>query len=316
MTRDRRDAAGGDGLLYIPDDDLVRSTVEGDDADWSDARSYVPSDALISSVLHASVREAPRFKFPDWYASPGSRNPDAPIRAASAILAALHLSPSILAAATVLHIVAVVVLGPLTLVGGNATATPHRVSSPVRSPRLVYLSPPRSQPVTRTVRRPVSVAVTANGFRVTKPDSTTAVTVPPADTLPATVDPRGRTEPAREDRELAAALVQEFRLGGEPLRVEAADRPRLEELARTLLARPLARLRVTGTGPPGADSALRARRGMREAEVIARELISRGVLRERIELYAAEGQSSCPATEPACAANRSRVRTSLAPSRP
>jgi hypothetical protein len=313
MTRDRRGAAaGGDGLLYIPDDDLVRTTVEGDDAEWSDARSYVPSDALISSVLRASVRETPRFKFPDWYASPPRGGE--PVRAASAILGALQLSPATLAAATVLHVVALVVLGPLTIVGAHGSvATPHAPTT-IDAPRLIYFAPAPPQPAPRRERRPVGVAVNPNGFELVKPGSPASAAVSAADSLPATVDRRARADSGREDRELATALDREFRLGGDPLRVEAPDRARLEELSRILGARPLARLRVTGIGPLRSERALGARPGMREAELVARELINLGVARERIDLETGVAEQPCPEREPLCAAGRSRVRTSLAPS--
>jgi len=315
MTRERRDTGtGGDGLLYIPDDDLVRSTVEGDDAEWSDARSYVPSDALISSVLRMSVRETPRFRFPDWYAAPPRGRVD-PVRAASAIFATLQLSPATLAAATFLHVAALFALGPLTIGGGQSRAAQPRAPTAVDSPRLVYLAPSPPQPALRRKRRAVGVAVTRNGLEVKKPDSTATPTPPATDSLPASVDRRARPYSAGEDRELATALNLELRLGGDPLRVEVADRMRLERLARIVAARPPVRLRVTGFGPPGRDAAFGARSGMREAETVARELMSLGIARDRIDLDVGVAEP-CPEREPLCAANRSHVRTSLAPSRP
>lgn len=318
MTRERRDtAAKGDGLLYLPDDDLVRSTVDGDDAEWSDARSYAPSDALLSRVLRMSVRETPRFKFPDWYTAPAARNPDARIRAASAIFAAMQLSPSVLAAATVLHVVAFLALGPMSIGGGHAIGDARRAPPAVDAPRLVYFASAPPQPTPPRRARPrVGVAVNRSGLELVRPDSTALATLPATDSVPVTTDRGARPDSGREDRELAGALYQELRLGGDPLRVEPADRVRLENLARILGARPLARLRVTGIGPPGSDSNFGARRGMREAETVARELIDLGVARERIDLDVAVDERPCPEREPLCAANRSRVRTSLAPSRP
>jgi hypothetical protein len=314
MTRDRRDTAG-DGLLYIPDDDLVRSTVEGDDAEWSDARSYVPSDALISSVLQTSVRETPRFRFPDWYAAPQRGGVD-PVRAASAVFAALQLSPATLAAATFLHVVALFALGPLTIGGGLGRDVLRHTARAVDAPRLVYLTPATPRPAPRRERRTVGVSVSRNGFRSVRPDSTAFTTSPATDSLPVTADRSARPDSAREDRELAMAVDREFLLGGDPLRVEADDRVRLEELARILIGRPLARLRVTGLGPALSENNLGARRGMREAETVARELIALGVARERIDLNAGVAERPCPERERSCVANRSRVRTSLAPSRP
>lgn len=316
MTRDRRDkGTGGDGLLYIPDEDLVRSTVEGDDAEWSDARSYVPSDALISSVLRMSVRETPRFRFPDWYAAPPRGRVD-PVRAASAIFATLQLSPATLAAATFLHVAALFALGPLAVGDRQSRAAQQpRAPTAVDSPRLVYLAPSPPQPAPRRERRAVGVAVTRNGLEVKKPDSTAIPTPPATVSLPATSDRRARPDSAGEDRELDTALNLEFRLGGDPLRVEVADRMRLERLARIVAARPLVRLRVTGFGPPGRDAAFGARGGMREAETVARDLMSLGVVRDRIDLDVGVAEP-CPEREPLCAANRSHVRTSLAPSRP
>ena len=314
MTRDRRDTPG-DGLLYIPDDDLVRSTVEGDDAEWSDARSYVPSDALISSVLRMSVRETPRFRFPDWYAAPPRGGVDQ-VRAASAIFATLQLSPATLAAATFLHVAALFVLGPLTIGGGQGRGAPPHAPTAVDAPRLVYLVSAPPQPAPRRERRAVGVAVTRNGFELVKPDSTAIPTPPATDALPVSVDRRARPDSRGEDLELATALNLEFRLGGDPLRVEPADRMRLERLARIVAARPLVRLRVTGFGPPRADSNLGARRGMREAEAVARELMSLGVALDRIDLDVGVAERPCPEREPLCAANRSRVKTSLATGSP
>ena len=306
---------GGDGLLYVPDDDLVRSTVEGDDAEWADARSYVPSEALISTVLRGSVRETPRFKFPDWYTSPQPTRPETPIRAASAVFAALHLSPSILAAATALHVVAFLALGPLTIATGHAIDGAPRTPRAVDAPRLIYMVPPPAAPVRAQVRSAPRLTVSSRGFSLANPDSARFAAIRAADSLAYVVDSGARIERGREENELAAALEREFRLGGDPLRIEPADRVRLEEVARILAARPVARLRVIGFGPPGPDGLSGARQGMREAEAFARELMSLGVNRERIELYASEGQSLCPDREPRCQANRSRVRTSLWSSR-
>jgi hypothetical protein len=52
---------------------------------------------------------------------------------------------------------------------------------------------------------------------------------------------------------------------------------------------------------------------MREAEALARELIALGVERARIDLEAS-GEQGCPEREPRCGANRSRAKTSIAPS--
>jgi hypothetical protein len=312
MTADRREG-GGEGLLYIPDDDLVRRTVDGDDADWSDAQSYTPSDALISSVLRASRRETPRFRFPNWYVSPAPPTVIGRLRTASAIFAALELSPAILAAATILHAVALVALGPLIIGGGRASNV--RVATPsVQPPRLIYLAPRAPEPLPHTTRPRARAAMTGSALRLAKPDSTTSVRTPAIDSLSAGADSGARvvaTSP--EDRELAAALDQEFQLGGDPLRVEESDRERLGDLARVMAARPFARLRVIGAGPPGPDATAGARRGMREAEAFARELIALGVSMERISLDTAINQQGCRASEPRCAANRSRVRTSIAP---
>jgi hypothetical protein len=116
-----------------------------------------------------------------------------------------------------------------------------------------------------------------------------------------------------EDREIAAALDQEFQLGGDPLRVEQSDRGRLIELARVLTVRPRVRLHVVGIGPPRRDPA--TREGAREAEALARELMALGIPREQIELDAAVSEQRCPEREPFCAAGRSRVKTSIVPSR-
>jgi len=311
MSADRSDSArGADGLLYIPDDDLVRTTVDGDDAGWSDARSYVPSDALIRSVLGASSRERPRFKFPDWYAEP--RADVGPVRAASAMFAALQLSPSTLAASTVLHVALLIALGPLSIAGSRAEAPAAVSAASVGPPRLIYFAPrpPAAGPLLARQPRQTAVGVTVNrgGFRLTEPDSAARSVV---DSSGLRGDSGTRFERGAEERELGAALEMEFRLGGDPLRVEVGDQIRLRELARLLTMRPLARLRVTGMGPSRRDSAFGARAGMREAEAFARELIALGIDRERIDLDASEARG-CPPSEPLCGSNRSGVKTSLA----
>ena len=311
MSADRSDSARvADGLLYIPDDDLVRSTVDGDDAGWSDARGYVPSDALIGSVLGASSRERPRFKFPDWYAEP--RADEGPMRAASALFAALQLSPSTLAASTVLHVALLIALGPLSIASGRAEKPALAAASVAPPPRLIYLAPqpPAADPLpTRQPRRTTAgVTVNRGGFQVTKPDSAAR---PVVDSSGPRGDSGTRFERGAEERELAAALEMEFRLGGDPLRVEVGDEIKFRELARLLTMRPLARLRVTGMGPSRRDSEFGARAGMREAEAFARALIALGIDLERIDLDATEARE-CPSSEPLCGSNRSGVRTSLA----
>jgi hypothetical protein len=317
MTGDQRGARGsGDGLLYVPDDDLVRSTVDGPDGDWADARSYVPSDALISQVLRESRRETARFRFPDWYLSPESRTARGPLRAASALFAALQVSPSMLAAATAVHVAAFLILSPVNVGGGRAPETRRAPMVLVQVPRLVYFVPRATESAPPVSRRP-TVAVTRGGFRLKNPDSAAArSTATRAETL-AVVDTGVSvgTGAGAEDREIVAALDQEFQLGGDPLRVEQSDRGRLIELARVLTVRPRVRLHVVGIGPPRRDAAMGPREGAREAEALARELMALGIPREQIELDAAVSEQRCPEREPSCAAGRSRVKTSIAPSR-
>ena len=307
----RTPARVADALLYIPDEDLVRSVVDGDDAEWSDARRYVPSDTLISTVLRSSSRETPRFKFPDWYVAP--RVDEGPMRAASAMFGVLRLSPSAFAASTVLHVALLVALGPLAIRNGGAEPSSRPATAIAPPPRLIYFAPQPPAPVPAPTKRSrttaVGVTVSRNGFQVTKPDSAQR---PATDSSGVGADSGARLERGADDRELAAALDLEFLLGGDPLRVELGDQEKFRELARLLTMRPLVRLRVTGTGPSGRDGGLRARVGMREAEAFARELIALGIDRERIDLEASAGQE-CPSREPQCAGSRSRVRTSLAP---
>jgi hypothetical protein len=310
MSADRRDSKRAtDALLYIPNDDVVRSVVDGDDADWSDARSYVPSDALISSVLRSSSREHPRFKFPDWYAPP--RLDEGPVRAASAMFATLQLSPSTLAASTVLHVALLLALGPLAIDNGRAERPSRFTRATAPPPRLVYFVPQSPASPKEPRRTGFGVTVSRNGFQSTKPDTAWRTKV---ESSRFGADSGARVERGIEERELAAALNMEFRLGGDPLRVEAFDQLRFRQLFRLLTIRPLARLRVIGTGPSRRDAQFGARAGMREAEAFARELIALGIDRERIDLDASDGQG-CPEREPQCAANRSGVRTSLAPPR-
>ena len=322
MSADRSDPARvADGLLYIPDDDLVRSTVDGDDDGWSDARSYVPSDAIIKSVLGASNRERPRFRFPDWYAEP--RVDGEPVRAASALFAALQLSPSILAASTVLHVALLIALGPLSVVNSRTEAPALSAAPAAPPPRLIYFPPQPPAPKPKRLGDPptrrlaalrqtaVGVTVNRGGFQLTKTDSSARAVI---DSSRLRADSGARFERGPEERELAAALEMEFRLGGDPLRVEVGDQIKFRELARLLTMRPFVRLRVTGVGSSRRDSAFGARAGMREAEAFARELIALGIDQERIDLDAS-GARECPPSEPLCGSNRSAVRTSLASGR-
>jgi hypothetical protein len=216
-----------------------------------------------------------------------------------------------LAAATAVHVAAFLILSPVNVGGGRAPETRRAPMVLVQLPRLVYFVPRATESAPPVSRRP------RGGFRLKTQDSVAArSTVTRAETL-AVVDTGESvgTGAGVEDREIAAALDQEFQLGGDPLRVEQSDRGRLIELARVLTVRPRVRLHVVGIGPPRRDAAMGPREGAREAEALARELMALGIPREQIELDAAVSEQRCPEREPSCAAGRSRVKTSIAPSR-
>src|SRR5262249_51418378 len=137
---DKRDWSG---LLYLPGEELVRSTIDGDDADWSESLSYVPSDALVRTVLDAPHRERPTIRMPATVLpQPLARHASNRRRWTAALLAGLGFSPFSLAAAAVFHLAFLLAIGPWILTRVSAV---HSIQDP-RSPaivatRLVYIVP-------------------------------------------------------------------------------------------------------------------------------------------------------------------------------
>jgi hypothetical protein len=317
-------------LLYIPDEALVRSTIEGNDTDWSDTLAYVPAELLVGSVLLSSRRERPRFRLPSSLEPGGARDSESSglARMASALFALIGTSPASLAAATTAHIVIFAAIAPW-VVGQVRTASTLTWSRdrPATAERIVYLSPSRAieSPIRRRPRRPgpTALTVTPDTVAVQRPQtgwstSTDSGGLPASRTLE-----RSLSSP---DVEVAAALHQEFLLTGDGIRIEQFDAPRFELLVRVLALRPRTRLLVRGAGPRlgrerERDTGLGIA-GMREAEAFKRLLVDAGISPERIDVEAMperDGNRPCPEREPLCAGGRSRVQTMMGapgPNRP
>ena len=291
------------GLLYVPGEELVRSTIDGDDADWSESLSYVPSETLVRAVLHAPNRERPTFVVPETLMPPAPRAPRR-ARWAAALLAGLGFSPFSMAAAAVIHLAFLLAIGPWILTQANA-ARSIRIPRPptVVATRLVYYLPSRgsSAPITRprkppprTISQPVDTTNTGVATVTTrKPDSAAS----PA-----------RPAQGNVEREVINALNQELVFARDGFELEQDDRPKLELIVRLLVKWPELRLRVLGAAPrPREGGSLP---GMAEAEAIKRALIQAGINPERIEVgQMPEAERRCAEREPNCAAARRRVRT-------
>jgi outer membrane protein OmpA-like peptidoglycan-associated protein len=292
------------GLLYVPGEELVRSTIDGDDADWSESLSYMPSDTLVRTVLAASHRERPTFVLPATLIPPAPRATHR-ARWAAALLAGLGFSPFSMAAAAVMHLAFLLAIGPWILTQANAARSIRMPRPPaIAATRLVYYLParessagtPRSRKAPpRTISQPVD---TTNSGRATvttlKPDS--------AGSLPA------RSAQRNVEREVISALSQELVFARDGFELEQDDRPKLELIVRLLVTWPELRLRVLGAAPrPREQGALP---GMAEAEAIKRTLVQAGISPERIDIgQMPESERRCPEREPNCAAARRRVRT-------
>jgi outer membrane protein OmpA-like peptidoglycan-associated protein len=299
------------GLLYLPGEELVRSTIDGDDADWSESLSYVPPDSLVRTVLDASRRERATFFLPatllpnQTVAGTSNR-----ARRTASMLAALGFSPLSLAAATVLHMAFLFAVGPWIATQANAARsirTPPSPPPPIVATHLVYassVSPPRRQP-------PRSGASPSPVVRQPSPVSTTE---PPLNLDSARRRAAAQSERAAIEGEAANALSQEFFFAADRYELEARDRPKLELIVRILTEWPGLRVRALGAAPRSRERD--SLPGMAEAEALKRALVQAGIDGERIEIgQLPEEDRRCPELEPNCAAARRRVRTMLAPSR-
>ena len=298
------------GLLYLPGEELVRSTIDGDDADWSESLSYVPPDSLVRTVLDASPRERPVFLIPatlvPQHAPLGARSR---ARRTAALLAGLGLSPFSLAAAAVLHVAFLFAVGPWIVTQASAARSIRAAPPPpVVAMRLVYPSPakPVSPPIGTARARPRR----GNIRQATDTSNTDAVRT----VLPMQRDTSGGGESrsrASVEREVETALRQELFFAGDGFDLEPRDSLKLRLIVRVLTTWPEYRLRVLGAAPrrrePGAIP------GMAEAEWVKRALVQAGIDSERIEIgQVPEAERVCPEREPLCVAGRRHVRTMVA----
>jgi outer membrane protein OmpA-like peptidoglycan-associated protein len=303
------------GLLYLPGEELVRSTIDGDDADWSESLSYVPPDSLVRSVLDASVRERPTFALPA--ALMPNRGPLGALsrkQRTAAILAGLGLSPFSLAAAAALHVAFLFVVGPWIATQATAARSIPPLLRPapaIVATRVVYVLPAnRSSPPIRPARKGPPRAITLPSAA----DTSNTSTAPPRTVSPLQLDSaRTASQPApgsSAQREIAMALDQELFFAGEGTDLEPRDMQKLELIVRVLTRWPSIRLRVLGAAPPLRPRERAALPGMLEAELVKRALVRAGIDSARIEVgQVPEAERFCPEREPNCAAGRRRVRT-------
>lgn len=169
----------GREALYLPDEGLVRATVEAAcclteptprsagellhlatcrecqsyvesaalSERWS-ATLFVPSDALVATVVARSA--IPRFRFPWDDRRAASARERRPTRAAAGFLIALGLSPSVLAAAVLVHAAALIAGGAWlarTIEAPNSSPLAERVEYVALAP-LHELSASAARPVT------------------------------------------------------------------------------------------------------------------------------------------------------------------------
>jgi hypothetical protein len=307
---DRRDWSG---LLYLPGEELVRSTIDGDDADWSESVAYVPPDAVVRAVLDASQRERPTIRLPATVlphrVARGASNRR---RWTAALLAGLGFSPFSLAAAAVFHLAFLLAIGPWILTQAHAVRSIQIPRShAIVATRLVYFVPP-----------------IGNATRIApprKPAGRTTIQSPPVDTTNSGAAASVRTtaldssgsrpsplvQGSVREREVKGALNQELRFAGDGFELERADRPKLELIVRILTTWRELRIRVLGAAPRLGEPGPRP--GMAEAEAMKRTLVQAGIAPERIDVdQIPESERQCPEREPRCAAARRRVRTMAA----
>ena len=304
------------GLLYLPDEQLVRSTVEGDAGEWAESLDYVPSEGLVDHVLRRSaslsVRDEPVFRFPLTIerAAWTQRQPIGRKRAASAVAAILGVSPSVLAAATVVHVLAFVTLGHWIFQQvGVAASLPTPVAPAIVVDRVVYFRPhlpPSRGPKKATARR-----ATAAAIAVTRRDSLGSRWTGSRDSLLFLREQEIARRNEQNRRGDTTGFHQEFLLEGNELQPTNEGRMRVGLLIRVLRMWPEARIRILGGGPtlPGQDS---SKRGGREAEAFARILLKERIDVGRLELGRIPlADQTCPEREPRCASGRSRVKTEI-----
>jgi hypothetical protein len=294
-------------LLYVPGEELVRSTIDGNDADWSESLSYVPPDSLIRAVLDAEPRQRPTLVLPATLMThPARRGASNRARWTAALLAGLGFSPFSLAAAAVIHFAILIAIGPWIVTQASAVRSIRMPGSPaVVAPRLVYFLPAQgSSPPSTASRKQQRRAIaqpfdTTNSGRVTplRPDSSGTPT-------------RSRPDPNVE-REVAGALSQELRFAGDGFELEREDRPKLELIVRVLSMWPELRVRVLGAASPPRETGPLP--GMAEAEAMKRALVQAGIGPDRVDIgQMPEADRRCPEREPNCPAARRRVRTMMA----
>jgi hypothetical protein len=296
------------GLLYLPGEELVRSTIDGDDADWSESLSYVPSDTVVHAVLDASVRDRPTFLLPtSLLPSDTALGSQSRARRTAALLVGLGLSPFSLAAAAVLHMAFLLAVGPWIVTQASAARSIQRPTPPppIVVTRLVY-SPPTSDgspPIASARRRPSP----ANA-RSSPVDTGTARTASPSQLDSGRTGAWQATQKSAAEREAANALRQELFFTRDGFDLEVDDTPKFELIVRVLTRWPRLRVRVLGAAPrrrePGPVP------GMAEAEAMKRALVQAGIDGARIDVgQVPEAERFCPEREPLCAAARRRVRT-------
>jgi hypothetical protein len=301
------------GLLYLPGEELVRSTIDGDDADWSESLSYVPTDSLVQTVLDASVRERPTFILPATLLP--TRAPlgaTSRLRRTAALLAGLGLSPFSLAAAAALHVVFLFAVGPWIVTQAGAvrsirTPTPM----PVVVTRLVYVPPAsRDAPPIKAARKRPPLAVTSSVGGDSLGAARTVLPSQPDSGRAGALEAR-QGGGSTSEREAVMALNQELFFARDGFDLEAPDVPKLELIVRVLTRWPGLRLRVLGAAPQRREPG--SLPGMAEAEMVKRSLVQAGVDGARIDVgQVPEAERLCPEREPLCAAGRRRVRTSVA----
>jgi len=276
-----------DALLYLPSDDLVRATIEGDDSDWSEAVGYVPSELLVAGVLQSPSTSVPSFRFPPWMTMERQVKRRGVRRVAAGLLAALGLSPSSLAASTVVHIVVIAAIGPWIAdsMGGVWSLRRARPAVPLPTEAVVYVSPIHKRyepPPTAAPRRPAAPRVDSAAIRAQQ-------------------EALEREQRLAHEEDVRRAAEMEILLSGD-LRIEEGSGRDVEQLLRLLQTEPWLRIRIVGRGTRRERA---GEAGALEAETMKRVFVNAGVAAERIELAV---EPACGEREPMCGASRSLVR--------
>jgi hypothetical protein len=286
-------------MLYVPGEELVRSTVEDHDREWSDARGYTPSDGLVARVLRHSRRTRPRFRFPVWLERGRSAEGEdaGPIRAASAVMAATGLAPAPLIIATVVHVTAFLLLAPWaatrvrSITSASAVQRPPIETITLVYPRNTWSAEPSAAPKPPTIGRAAQA-----------PPATPTVSAPSSTSASAQID-------TNELPRIRERMNREFIFEGDPLVLRRGDSRAMEELLAVMRERPWVRVRIEGAGPSRGQQGPAA--GAFEAEAFKRMLIDSGIATDRIEAGIQRDQPECPVGERRCERGRPRVQTSL-----